>query len=214
MSNQVKMIVPSLSESQENWDTIEFDKATAPRSWLTMVIPGGTNPVNKSREKNPDLFTGIHKTRWLHEARYNPSGTGERASRARQAGACGIVVADNSDNAYLVSALGDCAAKKCVVQIAIVDNMEQLASSKGFAVEGIIAYYGIEDDCCFVHIKADAYCETTRPGLGAPGAAFTMGGNLIGKSYDYIEQAALGTARIKGIQTLLAATLTKIIIPA
>ncbi len=214
MSNQVKLNVPPLSERHPGWDTVEFDKVTAPRMWLTMVIPGGTNPKNTTREKNQELFTGIYKVRWLHEAHPNPSGTGERASRSRQAGACTIIFSDNSDNAPLVSAIGICAAKKSVIQVAVVDNLEQLQSSKGFAVEGIISHYGIEDDCCFFNIKANAYCETTRVGTGAPGKALAMGGNLIGKSYDYDGQAALGTARIKGIQKILAATLTKILIPA
>lgn len=214
MSNQVKMNVPPLSERHPGWDIIEFDKVTAPRMWLTMVIPGGKNPKNTTREKNQELFTGIYKARWLHESFPNPAGTGERASRSRQAGACNIIFADNSDNAPLVSAVGMCAAKKCVVQIAVVDNLEQLSSSKGFAIEGIIAYYGIEDDCCYINIKADAYCETTRVGTGAPGKAFAMGGNLIGKSYDYDGQVAFGAGRIKILQALLGSTLTKIIIPA
>ncbi len=214
MSTLVKMNVPPLSERHPGWDVLEFDKVTAPRTWITMVIPGGTNPKNTTREKNQELFTGVYKSRWLHEAFPNPAGTGERASRSRQAGACNIVIADNSDNAPLIAAVGSCASKKSVVQIAVVDNLEQLASSKGFAIEGVIAYYGIEDDCCWINIIANAYCETTRVGTGAPGKPFAMGGNLIGKSYDYDGQVALGAGRIKGLQTLLAATLTKIIIPA
>ena len=212
--SSVTMTVPPLSESQSQWETIEFDKTDSPRMWLTMVVPGGTNPKNTSREKNQDFFTGIYKVRWLHEAKKNPSGTGERASRFRQSGACSIVIADNSDNSWLISTIGICAAKKNVVQIVVVDNMEQLQSSKGFAVEGIIEYYGLDNDCCFFHMTASAYCETTRPGTGAAGKAFAMGGNLVGKSYDYVEQCALGTTRIVDMQKLLAGALTKLIIPA
>lgn len=214
MTNQVKMRVPPLSEKQNNWETVEFDKVTASRMWLTMVVPGGHNPKNSTREKNQELFTGVYKICFLHEANPNPAGTGERASRSRQAGACTIIVADNSDNASLISTIGICAAKKSVVQIAIVDNMEQLSSSKGLAVEGLIKHYGIEDDCCFVNIQVDAYCETTRMGTGVPGKPFAMGGTIIGKSYDYVEQMALGAKRIKNLQKLLKTTLTKIIIPA
>ena len=106
------MNLPPLSERHPGWDIIEFDPVTTPRMWLTMVIPGGTNPQNTTREKNQALFTGVYVARWLHESCPKPAGTGERASRSRQAGACNIVFADNSDNAPLVSAVGSCAAKK------------------------------------------------------------------------------------------------------
>jgi hypothetical protein len=109
----------------------------------------------------------------------------------------------------MMVALGLGSTKKNALQIAVVNQQENLKSSTGWAIEGIVTDYGTENYCFYVRIQATAHCENHRQITGAAGVAYKAGGNLVGQNYDYAENMA-DSPRTAKLHKFLSDTLTKL----
>jgi hypothetical protein len=205
---QQLITLPPLSELQQGgpWESVSLETLPSNRVWITMKNAEGVQPSSTIRTTNKQYFTGIYHYDYVLESKPQPVSIGTSTSTAGQSGGLIVVLADNSNNHPFTSMMETCKASQEYVSVAIINQTEKTASSKVIAMYGLVTHYGQKNNgtMFYFRLQVMGLVGITRPVYAEPGKAETAKGNLVGATYNCLEQAQAGSPLVKTLLTKFA----------